>query len=57
MFFEAPRVTNDTWHLFEWLTLSLVSNAEQIKQEPKWGLCGTCVTTLEDGNPKVWING
>ena len=28
VFFEASRVTGDTWHLFGWLTMSHVSNGE-----------------------------
>ena len=31
MLFEAPRVMCDTWNLFGWLTLSHVSNGEQVK--------------------------
>ena len=34
-----------------------MSNGEQVKKWSKWDPCGTCVTTEEDGNPKVWIRG
>ena len=29
MFFEAPSVGSDTWHMVEWLTLSHVSKEEE----------------------------
>ena len=37
MFFEAPRVTSDTWHLFGGLTLSHVSNGEEKSKFPRGG--------------------
>ena len=44
-FFEAPRVTSDTRHSFGGLTLSHVSNGEQVKHKSKWDPCMTSVTT------------
>ena len=38
-FLEAPRVTNDTWHLFGWLTMSHVSNGEDKSKVQGVAMC------------------
>ena len=44
-FFEILRVTSDPWNSFGGLTLSHVSNGEQVKHKYKWDPCVTCITT------------
>ena len=60
MFFEAPGVASDTWHLVEWLIYSHVSNEEMSqtkKGESKGDPWRPCVITLDEGNPSFWIRG
>ena len=39
MFFEASRVTSDTWHLFGWLTMSHVSDEEDKSKVQGVAIC------------------
>ena len=38
-FFETPRVTSNTWHLFGWLTMSHVSNGEDKSKVQGVAMC------------------
>ena len=53
MFFEAPRVTSDTWHLFGWLTISHVSNGEEKSKFQGVAMCHNFI----GWKSKVWISG